>query len=175
MLARICKPSDRGLGATHVHLLADPAGPAGGLAAGLVGKRRQDPVVIAPLYTPCSPDRRMTSWRNSQCVRTESVVTRICGHAGIKNGPAWPNQRTCRGWRNCTPHVIVGDSGRLHSQGDAPQYWILAFAGMTSWIWRARYWLHFTPEICLRCGSNENLQCRTLTLKLLLRSLTAWA
>jgi hypothetical protein len=44
------------------------------------------------------------------------------------------------------PHVIVGDSGRLHSQGDAPQYWILAVAGMTSWIWRAFYWLHFTRK-----------------------------
>jgi hypothetical protein len=81
-------------------------------------------------------------------------------------------------------HVVVGGIAQpMSSSATAGDHAImamlrstgfLAFAGMTSWNWRAHYWLHFT-EIRLHCGSNENLECRTLTLKLLLQSLTAWA
>jgi hypothetical protein len=38
----------------------------------------------------------------------------------------------------------VGDSRRFSNHACALEYWIRAFAGMTSWNWRAHYWFHFT-------------------------------
>src|SRR5258705_8589879 len=117
----------------------------------------------------------MTSWRNSPCVRNGKGMS-LSGYVdtGIK-GMAQLGR--------ISVHIVFG--GIAHSTSSsatAGDHGTMAMLRSTGFSLSrechrgigAHYWLHFS-EIRLDCGLNENLEFRTLTLKLLLRSLTAWA
>src|SRR5260370_29449084 len=138
--------------------------------------RKTSASLCAPNPAPASIASSANRIRGSRQIQHFSRLSRTTspdypGQGNKGNGLAWPNQHTSSVWRNRTLGLVVVGSRRSRGHGDAPQHWILAFAGMRSWTWRAHYWLHLT-EIRLDGGLNEYRECRTVTFKILLRSLT---